>query len=273
LSYVNLNGKISQAAEVGIPVDNGSFRYGYGLFETMLIYNGAISLKQYHWERLFDGIKKLHFAPPKLMTAGWLEQQVLRTVEKNGLEELCRVRLQLFAGGGGLYSSDSWQPGILIECFPLESDLLSLNENGLVVGIADGLSKSVDTLCNLKSCSALIYAVAARQASEQKWNDALIKNTKDNIIESTLANIFWIKQGAVYTPPLSDGCVAGVMRRHIMDKTTIAEKSLSLDELLNADEVFLTNAIKKMRWVSRVNDTHYTNAATISIFNKLMSIQ
>jgi branched-chain amino acid aminotransferase len=64
-----------------------------------------------------------------------------------------------------------------------------------------------------------------------------------------------------------------VMRRHIMDKTTIAEKSLSLDELLNADEVFLTNAIKKMRWVSRVNDTHYTNAATISIFNKLMSIQ
>jgi branched-chain amino acid aminotransferase len=268
LSYININGRISKANEASMLIDNGAFRYGYGLFETMLVQNGTINLKEYHWERLFAGLRQLYFEIPPSMTAEWLEQQVSRTVKKNGLENLCRVRLQLFAGGG-LYSSDSRQPGILIECFPLEAETLSLNQNGLIIGIAAGISKSMDTLSNLKSCNALIYAIGARQAREHKWNDALIRNTNDNIIESTLANIFWIKKGAVYTPPLSDGCVAGVMRRHIMDKTTVVEKSLSVDEVLNADEVFLTNAIKRVKWVSHIDDSRYTNNTIKSVFSKL----
>ena len=266
MNYINLNGKITNTTDTAIPVDNGAFRYGYGLFETMLVQDGAIRLFQYHTDRLFAGLKQLYFEIPALMTTGYLEKEVLQTVKKNKLEALCRVRLQVFAGGGGLYSHESNQPGFVIECFPLEVSSLQFNGNGLVAGIATRLTKSNDQLSNLKSCNALIYAIAARQAKEHKWNDALICNTGGNIIESTIANIFWIKNGIVYTPPLSDGCVAGVMRQYILENTTVSEKSLSIQLLLDADEVFLTNAIKKIRWVREIDSARYSNTQTSAIY-------
>jgi branched-chain amino acid aminotransferase len=261
LNFINLNGKLLLAAEAAPSVDNGAFRYGYGLFETMLVADNAIRLKAYHWERLFAGMEQLYFEVPPLMTAAWLEEQVLRTVKKNKLEKLCRVRLQVFAAGGGLYSVEKNQPGFIIECFALEPAAIRLNENGLTIGIATGLNKAIDTLSNLKSCNALIYAIAAKQARENKWNDALVYNCLGNLIESTIANVFWIKNKVIYTPPLADGCIAGVMRRHLMQKTLVVEKSLSVDVLLSADEVFLTNAIRNIRWVGQINQQAYTNIA------------
>lgn len=269
MKFCNINGKTLPVSEAIIPVDNGAFRYGYGLFETMLVADGEIRLTRFHWERLLAGARQLYFEMPTLMTAEWLEAEVLRTVKKNHAEQLCRVRLQLYAGGGGLYSSESRQPGFIIECFPLEADNMGLNDNGIVAGIADGVRKSVDVLSNLKCCNALIYAVAARQAKAQRWNDALICNTDDNIIESTIANIFWIKDDVVYTPPLADGCVAGVMRRHITEKIPVVEKSLNRKELLIADEVFLSNAIKKIRWVGAIGDKTYGNQKIKEIYGYL----
>jgi branched-chain amino acid aminotransferase len=272
LHYINLNGKITLATEAAIPIDNGSFRYGYGLFETMRVANGAICLKEYHWERLFAGMKSLYLEIAPLMGPENLEQQVLRTVKKNNLEGLSRVRLQIFAGGGGLYSSNHKLPSFLIECFPLDAAAIAFNENGLVAGIATGLYKSIDTLSNIKSCNALIYAIAARQAKENKWNDALICNTKNNIIESAIANIFWIKNGTVYTPPLSGGCVAGVMRRYVMAVLgDVVEKELHPGALPGADEVFLTNAIKGIRWVKNIDNSVYGNKMVQAINNCCIS--
>ena len=206
------------------------------------------------------------------MTADYLEKQVLQTVQKNKLEKLCRVRIQFYGTGGGLYEQENKQPGFLVECFPLEESTLQLNENGLVAGVATGLSKSTDSLSNLKSCNALIYAMAARQAKENKWNDALVCNTSGNIIESTIANIFWIKNRVVYTPPLTDGCIAGVMRRHVMDRINVKEKSLSKQELSDADEIFLTNAIRNIKWVGRIGNSSYSNAQTQQIYRLLQGL-
>lgn len=269
MQYININGKITPATEAALPVDNGAFRYGYGLFETMRVYRGAIQLADHHWARLFAGMHQLYFEVPVLMTPKWLTEQVLRTVGRNKAEGLCRVRMQVYAGGGGLYSNESRKPYFVIECFSLEEDNMILNENGLTIGIATGISKSPDTLANLKSCNALMYAMAAKQAKAQQWNDALICNTNGHIIESTIANLFWVKDGIIYTPPLADGCIAGVMRRHIMTLTTVTEKCCTDDELQQADEVFLTNAIKRIRWVAAIGDKRYTNTTSTTLFSRL----
>lgn len=269
MQYININGKITPSTEAALPVDNGAFRYGYGLFETMLVQDGDICNAVYHWDRLFAGMKQLHFELPRLLTAQVLQNDVLHTVSKNKASDLCRVRLQVYAGGGGLYSNESRQPYFVIECFPLGEDNSKLNENGLTIGIATGTAKSPDTLANLKSCNALIYAIAARQAKAQQWNDALICNTNGHLIESTIANLFWVKDGTIYTPPLADGCIAGVMRRHIMTITPVTEKSCTADDLLHADELFLTNAIKRIRWVAAMGDKRYTNATSSAFFSRL----
>jgi branched-chain amino acid aminotransferase len=257
MKYANVNGKIVATTQAVVPVDNGAFRYGLGIFETMLVQNGHMCLAQYHWDRLFAGLVALGFNVPRTLTDEHLTDQVLALVKKNDASALCRVRLQLHAQGGGLYDPNTTTPAFVIECFPLEVSILDLNTNGLAVGIATDLHKSADSLANLKSSNALIYAMAARQAAAGKWNDALIRNTAGNIIESTIANIFWFKSGTLYTPPLAEGCIAGTMRRYIMSKTAVTEHPLAIEALLDADEIFLSNAIRGVRWVGDVAGRRY----------------
>lgn len=263
MSYINLNGKLVESAELVLQAANRSFRYGYGLFETMLVVDGIIQLNNYHWKRLWQGMQQLKFVIPKLFTDLHLQDQVLRTVAKNRLDKLCRVRLQVFPGNGGLYDGDSFDAQYLIECFPLDEHITSFNENGLALGIADGLAKSNDALANLKTCNAAIYVHAALQAKENRWNDAFILNNAGHIIETTIANLFWVKNGIIYTTPLSEGCIAGVMRAYILDKAAeksieIKQKPLPVAELMGADEIFLTNAIRRVKWVKSAGDAVFS---------------
>jgi branched-chain amino acid aminotransferase len=263
LNYINLSGHIVPADNASVSHDNRAFRYGYGLFETMLVSKDAIELWEYHAERLFDGLKQLSFEIPGLFTPAYLQEEVVRTVRKNKLEKLCRVRLQVYADSGGLLEREKPKPEFCIECFPLEPHITELNEAGLVTGLAKGLAKSIDSLANLKSCSALIYVMAAQQAIVNKWNDALICNSSGNIIESTIANLFWIKDEQLFTPSLKEGCVAGVMRKHILN--TLPQQGYAVQErpvtpalLQGADALFLTNAIRKIKWIRMFGETEYS---------------
>jgi branched-chain amino acid aminotransferase len=215
-------------------------------------------------------MKQLYFEVPVLFTAAMLEAEVLRTVKRNNLSAYCRVRLQVYAGGGGIFGEGAQKPLYVIECYSLPEDNMLLNTNGLVVGVATDVAKGTDSLSNLKCANGLVYAIAAKQAKQNKWNDALVYNTQGHVIESAIANLFWVKEGKVYTPPLSDGCIAGVMRRYIIEQLPgVEERTLTLSELLQADEVMLTNAIKGVRWISNIDDKRYGCEAIKRIFATL----
>jgi branched-chain amino acid aminotransferase len=103
-------------------------------------------------------------------------------------------------------------------------------------------------------------------------NDCLIINTENRICDSTIANVFWIKNGTIFTPPLSEGCVAGVMRSHLLTELplqgyTVEEKTAVADDLVDADEIFLTNAISGLRWVSDFKGKKYGNTISTKIFH------
>ena len=270
--YITINGKIEDADKYSILTKNNAFKYGYGLFETMLILNSNIKLFDYHWERLLQGIDILQIGVPRFFSKQKIENNILTLVEKNKLSNLCRVRLQLFTTGDGIFTSFDNQTGIFIECFPLENDVYKLNENGLQIGIAEGIFKANDSIANLKTSNALIYAIAAKQAKINKWNDALILNSKGTIIESVIANIFWIKDSIIYTPPLIDGCVAGIMRRYIIKNIpAIIEKPLTKEELGAADEIFLSNAIKGIKYVGNFENRIYKPQIVKKIHKELSS--
>jgi len=269
LRYTNLNGKITEAATAMVSADNRAFRYGYGLFETMLVRDGKIALASYHWERLTAGLKAVHLELPKLLTIVALEEEVLKTVRKNKLEQLCRVRMQLYADDGGLFDGKSQKLQYVIECYPLEEHIYQLNEAGLIMGIAEGLAKANDSIANHKTTNALVYALAAQQAKENKWNDALILNNTGNIIETTIANIFWIKDNIIYTPPLSEGCISGAMRRYIMEHASIIEQPLTHKDLGYADGVFISNAIRRIKWVAAIGEHTYGKNAVVAFVNSI----
>lgn len=258
MQYINIDGKILPAAEGLLPADNTAFRYGWGLIETMHLSAGHIALWQLHMQRLFGGMAQLGFNVPPHFTADTLLQQVLRTVTRNQSMHKCRVRIQVFGGPGGIAGPTNKAPHYIIECYALAPEVGTLNENGLVLGIAEGLAKSGDSLANLKTANALIYTMAARQANEHKWNDAIVANTNGHLLETSICNLFWLCGTQWHTPPLADGCVAGVYRQHLMQQLgNVAEVSLSSAQLADADEVIVTNAVRGIRWVGTIGERTY----------------
>lgn len=274
MRYVNVNGRIFKNTSAAVPYDNRAFRFGFGLFETMLFQDGEILLKEYHWDRLFLGLNDLNFVLPELMTKEWIEEEIKRTVKRNKLEKLCRIRFQIYAGRGGLFDGQNPWSEFVIEAQPVDPHIIQLNEKGLITVYADGIRKSADSIANLKTTNAMIYALAARQALAKKVDDSILLNTSENAIETTLANIFCIKKDIIYTPPLTEGCIAGVMRRHIMaqlpDKGfAIKEEPFSIDFLKDAEAVFATNAIRRLKWIANIGEKEYSIDKILNVYENI----
>lgn len=248
-SFININGKLLPANEGAIRADSRAFRYGYGLFETMMVREGVIRLFALHMARLKEGMTALQIScSPHFFKE--LEDALQRTISRNAQEALGRVRLQVWPSSGGYYDGDAFAAQYCIETFPLSEEILSFNENGLIIGIADGIIKTADNYSHIKACNALPYALAARQAKDKYWNDALLPNQHGNIADSTIANLFWVKNGQIFTPPLSEGCVAGVMRQHLLRQIpllgyTVSEQTADFQTIADADAIFLSNAIRE----------------------------
>jgi len=274
MNFINFNGKNFPADEPVLLAANRGYRYGHGLFETIKVYKGEILHASLHFSRLIDGIAKLKFDLPKLFSTGKLEEAVITLCKKNKCENLARVRVSLFRGNGGLYDTDSLLQYV-IECWPLNESVNTLNGNGLVIDIFPDARKSCDIFSNLKSANFLPYSMAAVYAKENKLNDCLVLNTAGTVADSTIANLFIIRDGIIVTPSLGEGCVNGVMRKYLIASLRntgyeINETAVLVADVEEADEVFLTNAINGLRWVRQFRNKTYSNYKTMEIYNRFI---
>ena len=276
--YFNYNGKLFTDDTAVISTASRGFRYGDGLFETIKCINGQLILADEHFARLWKGMGILQFEIPKHFTPDTLEEAIITLAKKNGHDAAARVRLTVTRGDGGLYDVVNHFPNYSIETWPLtnaDTKITGLNSNGLVLGIYTEVKKSCDILSNLKHNNYLPYVMAALHAKKEKWNDAIILNTQERIADSTIANIFFIKDGKIFTPPLKEGCVAGVVREALIKQLAVhnwelIERPVMVEEIMQADEVFLTNSIYDIRWVQRIGDKEYVNTLTQKIYTTIL---
>jgi branched-chain amino acid aminotransferase len=273
MAFINYNGKFIDGSNPIIQANNRGFRFGDGIFETMKLKKGKIIFLDEHLSRLWQGLKRFQFDLPKLFTPDYLESQILALVQKNK-HSAARIRLNVFRGNGGLYDPENLHPNFIIESWDLPETNGDLNENGLQCILFKDALKSIDLYSNLKHNNYLPYLMGAIQAKKMKCNDAIIFNSNFNICDSTIANVFLIKENIIYTPALSEGCIAGVMREFIINELqknnfNVVEQTISETELANADEVFLTNSIYNMRWVSAIDSFNYQHKMTREIYHLL----
>ena len=274
-TYINFNGRTISSGTPIVSADNRGFRYGDGIFETIRISAGKIILASSHFDRLFSGIKLLRFEQPSFFTAEVLNRQILDLCKKNNHLQSARVRLVIYRGEGGLYDSPDPFPNHIIQTWDLPLSGTQINENGWVIDVFPGGRKSPDIFSNLKSNNYLLYSMAALYAMENHFSDCLLLNTQGRICDSTVANIFCRKNNIIFTPPLSEGCVAGVIRRHLLEKRKIGvyeiqEAEIEPGFLESADEVFLTNAIQGIRWVNRLGAKSYDPSAAHFIYDTII---
>lgn len=271
MDYFNYNGKILKEGTPFIGPDNRGLRYGDGLFETIKMIKGDLIFEDEHFARLWKGLMTLQFILPRHFTAENLQQEIKSLARKNGHETAARIRLQIIRGDGGLYDAKNYAPNYIIQTWPLADSHCEWNINGLVLGIYSGAKKSCDILSNLKNNNYLPYVMAALAAKKEKWNDAILLNTNERICETTIANIFMVKDNVIHTPSLNEGCVEGIMRRMVIKFLTqngweLVEQEIKIDDLLYAGEVFLTNSIYNLQWVQRIGEVTYTQGISQKIF-------
>ena len=263
MNYFNYNGKLLQENELIIGPTNRGLRYGDGIFETIKYNNGKLILGNEHFARFWKGMQMLQFDIPKHLTPEKLETEIQHLAKKNRLDS-ARIRLTAIRGDGGIYDPKNHHPHYIIEAIKLPEDNGPLNINGLQIILFEDAVKSIDAFSNLKTNNYLPYFMGAMFAKQQQCNDALILNSKGNICDSTIANIFLIKGETIYTPALAEGCIAGVMRKWIIDNVVefnfkVVQTVVTKEDLLNADEVFLSNSIYNIRWVANFENKKYAN--------------
>jgi len=268
--YINYNGSILPEGSSFISPSNRSFRYGEGFYASLRVCKDGIPLWDIHATRVSEGIKTLEFQPPTFFSTEVLYNQILKLCKKNHLHQ-ARIRITFFQGAGGFFDASSETLEYIIESWPLPNKVPAWNENGLQIGLyTDGL-KSIDTFSSLQTNNALVHIMAAKFARRNYWNDALLLNYFGRIAESVMANVFWIHASQIYTNPLNEGPINGVLREYVLAKLNVIEKPLSVDELTKLDEMFLVSPVRGIQWVASCNNSNYSCKQTESIYKGIIA--
>jgi len=276
--YVLFNDEFLAADQALIKASNRSFKFGDGLFESMRMCNGKLQFADLHADRLKAGMKALKMDGYALLDSYFLRQKTNELLKKNKLNGNVRFRLAIYRDGEGLYTPQSNKVGYLLEAAPLESATYELNKKGLIVDVYDEIPKPINKLANYKTSNALLYVMAGLYQKQHRLDEALLLNQNGFLCESTSSNVFVVYQKQIYTPALSEGCVAGVMRSVIiqlakMNDIPLIEAQINPQILNEAEEVFITNASSGIRWVMGYGRKRYFNEVAKMLSAKLNALK
>lgn len=272
--FVNNNGKIISNSGPSIMAGNRGYTYGDGLFESIRIMNGKVLNFENHFNRLLEGAKVLKMRIPSFYTVDFFIGHMQELISMSQITEGGRIRLSIDRLGGGTYLPDMNEVSYFIEVYPIENNLFGLNAKGLEVDLFQDIKKTKTILSNYKTKNGIIYVLAAIAGKEKGLDDMLLVNDKGQILESSHSNLFVVSNGVLYTPSLSDGCLAGTMRMQVINLALhhglkVYECPILPSNLLVADEVFLTNAVRGITWIGGYRTKRYFNTTARKIVSYL----
>jgi len=275
--YILFNDEFFTADHAILKSSNRGFKFGDGLFESMRMCNGKLQFAEQHADRLRAGMKALKMEGYALLDEYFLRQKTTELLKKNKFNGNVRFRLTIYRDGEGLYTPSINKAGYLLEAIPLEQAQYELNKKGLIIDVYDEITKSINKLANYKTSNALLYVMAGLFQKQHRLDEALILNQHGFLCESTSSNVFVVYQKQIYTPALSEGCVAGVMRSVVLQlaKThglPLIEAQINPEILNEAEEVFVTNASGGIRWVMGYGKKRYFNEVAKTLSAKLNAL-
>jgi len=250
-NMVNLNGQLLAALpETFTLLQRGMF-YGDGLFETVRAFEGQVPFWPLHWERFSNGMKVLGFEIPPHWTEDYFEKEITRTSPGNA-----RIRLTVWRSPGGLYWPTDNTPQFLVTTEPLRSGVFEWFGAGLEMCLCETVRLPVDSLSGIKTLSGARYVAAAMEARAKGVDDLIVLNSHGRVCEATGSNVIWLLGDIVFVPPRFDGQINGTLQNLLCgllraEGWEVREKPTSVEDILGAEEVLLTNAIRGIRWVRK----------------------
>lgn len=247
-------------------------QYGDGWFESIKVANGKVLFLEEHADRLMRTSKILACTIPPFWNKNYWETRIHQVCNVNNWKN-ARIKILIFREANGNYLPDAQNFGWMISGNELQDSRYNRNETGMVLKTFGQYPKPSEVLSLLKTTSAMRYVQAATFAMRNGADEAVLINQEERICEASSSNIFMVQNGLLTTPPLSEYCLDGVMRRVVLNLATelkmdVMEVPFIGFELQNADEVFLTNVIKGIRWVSEFDSNKYTNYQTSALLTE-----
>lgn len=260
---IDFNGKMVSDHTPVFLANNRGFNYGDGFFETFRVVKGHIAFWDLHYNRLLKTMQILRMNLPPFFEKQALQKRIIQLVDAENLtNQSVRVKINVYRETGGLYTPSSANIGYIMSCRKLSAAEFGFKTSDYKVGCYNQSKVTPDILSTLKTSNKLINVLASLHAKENGWDNSLLLNDKNRVVEATNANIFWIENNTLKTPPLAEGCLDGVIRKVLLEfqhTWKVSEEALAINTLLNAEEVFLTNSIVGLQPVTHLQERNFTD--------------
>jgi branched-chain amino acid aminotransferase len=270
---VNFNGNISEEITL-LSVENRGLKYGDALFETLRVVGNKILFWEDHYFRLMESMRILRMEIPMNFTMEFLEEEILNTLKASQLTN-ARVRCTIFRGNGGLYLPSSNDVEYIITVNNLASPFYLLSDASYEVDLYKDFYINKGLLSTLKTNNKIINVLGSVYAKENGLDNCLLVNEDKNVVEALNGNIFLVKGNVIKTPPITDGCLKGILRKQlleILEKTTdyeLKEESISPFEIQKADEFFITNVIQGILPIIKYRKKQFKTEVARDLIGKL----
>ncbi|MEM6515004.1 MAG: aminotransferase class IV [Bacteroidota bacterium] len=272
---INFNGELVENGLV-ISAENRGYKYGDAVFETCKIVHGKLLFWEDHYFRLMSSMRIMRMEIPMNFTMEFLESEILKTINANGLaKSTARVRLSVDRGNGGKYKPENKVVSYNITVEKIEGDFYQIpNKNEYQVDLYKDFFIPPGLLSSLKTNNKAINVLGSIYAEENDFQNCLLLNTDKNVVEALNGNLFLVNGEDVKTPPIEDGCLKGIMRKQIIEVIansgdyTIKESSISPFELQKADELFITNVISGIQPILKYRKKVYSTKISEDILRR-----
>lgn len=224
---------------------NRGFLYADGVFETLKIVNGQILFFEDHYFRLMAAMRIMRMRIPMTFTQDFIKNEILKTLEFHNQSGL--IRMTVFRNDGGKYLPHTNEISYVISFKPSESTIYEFEESSQIVDLYTDFYISAQLLSTIKTTAKNINVLASIYAQENNLDNCILLNEKKEVVEFINGNLFLIFDNKIVTPPLSSGCINGIIRKQLLNilsksnEFKIEERIISPFELQQADEMFLTN--------------------------------
>ncbi|MBF2709937.1 aminotransferase class IV [Flavobacterium soyangense] len=268
---INFNGTI-MSHDSSLLTQNRAFLYGDAVFETVKTVNSKILFLEDHYFRLMSSMRIIRMEIPMNFTMEYFEEQILTLAKAKNIENSARARITVYRNNGGYYLPENNTVSFLINVEALNNSLYSIDQKEYKVDLYTDFYVTKQLLSSIKNTNKLINITASIFAKENGLDNCLLLNDSKNVIEAIQGNIFMLTGNKLITPPVSEGCLNGVMRKQILalaqkiENLEVVEELISPFDLQKADELFITNVIKGIQPITRYRKKEFAfNLSTILV--------
>jgi branched-chain amino acid aminotransferase len=215
---------------------------------------------------------------PMNFTMEYLEEQIVSLATANSLSSSSRARITVFRNDGGYYLPKINTVSFLIHTIGIEDILYPFNQAKYEVDLFKDFYVTKQLLSSIKTTNKILNITASIFASENGYDNCLLLNDSKNVVEAIQGNLFMLTGNKLITPPVSEGCLNGVMRKQVlelakkMDKLEVVEEAISPFDLQKADELFITNVIKGIQPITKYRKKEFDIVLAKVLLEKLNEV-